>query len=70
VIGQWRQHYNTVRPHAALGYMPPAPGAYRVCVTTSLLQCGKRFLMFLGMKSSSPIRSGFCELEAGSALPD
>jgi transposase InsO family protein len=28
VIGQWRQHDNTVRPHAALGDRPPAPGAY------------------------------------------
>ena len=28
VIGQWRNQYNTVRPHAALGYRPPAPGAY------------------------------------------
>ena len=28
VIGQWRQQYNTVRPHSALGYRPPAPGAY------------------------------------------
>ena len=28
VIGQWRQQYNTVRPHAALGYRTPAPGAY------------------------------------------
>ncbi len=28
VIGQWRQQYNTMRPHAALGYRPPAPGAY------------------------------------------
>jgi len=28
VIGQWRQHYNQVRPHASLGYRPPAPGAY------------------------------------------
>ena len=25
VIEQWRQHYNTVRPHSALGYRPPAP---------------------------------------------
>ena len=23
----WRQHYNTVRPHSALGYRPPAPAA-------------------------------------------
>ena len=25
VIEQWRKHYNTVRPHSALGYKPPAP---------------------------------------------
>ena len=25
VIEQWRKHYNTVRPHSALGYQPPAP---------------------------------------------
>jgi putative transposase len=28
VIEQWRQQYNTMRPHSALGYRPPAPGAY------------------------------------------
>lgn len=27
LIEQWRQHYNTVRPHSALGYRPPAPRA-------------------------------------------
>ena len=25
VIENWRQHYNTVRPHSSLGYIPPAP---------------------------------------------
>ena len=25
VIEQWRIHYNTKRPHSALGYKPPAP---------------------------------------------
>jgi len=25
VIQQWRKHYNTVRPHSALRYRPPAP---------------------------------------------
>jgi transposase InsO family protein len=25
VIEQWRRHYKTVRPHASLGYHPPAP---------------------------------------------
>ncbi len=27
LIEQWRRHYNTVRPHRALGYRPPAPEA-------------------------------------------
>ena len=27
VIESWRQHYNTRRPHSALGYKPPAPAA-------------------------------------------
>jgi len=25
VIEEWRKHYNTVRPHSALGYRPPVP---------------------------------------------
>ncbi|MEO0637984.1 MAG: IS3 family transposase [Pseudomonadota bacterium] len=25
IIEKWRRHYNTVRPHSALGYRPPAP---------------------------------------------
>ena len=25
LIEMWRKHYNTVRPHSALGYKPPAP---------------------------------------------
>ena len=25
LIEQWRVHYNTIRPHSALGYRPPAP---------------------------------------------
>jgi putative transposase len=27
LIGEWRQEYNQVRPHSALGYRPPAPEA-------------------------------------------
>src|ERR671928_1898532 len=27
IIESWRVHYNTVRPHASLGYRPPAPPA-------------------------------------------
>jgi putative transposase len=25
IIESWRRHYNTKRPHSALGYRPPAP---------------------------------------------
>ena len=25
VIESWRRHYNSVRPHASLGFRPPAP---------------------------------------------
>jgi putative transposase len=28
VIEQWRKHYNTIRPHSALNYWPPAPQTF------------------------------------------
>jgi hypothetical protein len=28
VIERWRQHYNMIRPHSALGYHPPAPEVF------------------------------------------
>ena len=28
IIEDWRRHYNTVRPHSALGYRPPAPETF------------------------------------------
>ena len=28
LIEQWRRHYNTRRPHSALGYRPPAPEVF------------------------------------------
>jgi len=28
LIERWRRHYNTVRPHSALGYRPSAPEAF------------------------------------------
>ena len=27
IIEKWRKHYNTIRPHSALGSRPPAPEA-------------------------------------------
>jgi putative transposase len=30
VIEMWRKYYNTVRPHSALGYRPPAPAGWIV----------------------------------------
>ncbi len=35
LIEQWRRHYNTVRPHSALGYRPPAPEV--VCAPPPML---------------------------------
>jgi putative transposase len=28
VTESWRRHYNTIRPHASLGYKPPAPQVF------------------------------------------
>jgi len=28
VIEQWRKHYDTIRPHSALNYRPPAPQTF------------------------------------------
>jgi putative transposase len=28
VIESWRHHYNTIRPHASLGFKPPAPEVF------------------------------------------
>ena len=36
VIEQWRQHYNRVRPHSALGYRTPAPTAARLTVESRI----------------------------------
>ena len=48
LIEQWRNHYNTIRPHSALGYRPPAPEAtrhYRVDLISALdgLRTDQRF---------------------------
>ena len=48
LIELWRRHYNTVRPHSALGYRPPAPeaiGQQRVDPFCALegLQTDRRF---------------------------
>jgi putative transposase len=48
LIEQWRRHYNTIRPHSALGYRPPAPEAiqhHRVDLLSALdgLRTDQRF---------------------------
>ncbi len=47
LIEQWRRHYNTIRPHSALRYRPPAPQAiqhHRVDLSCALdgLQTDRR----------------------------
>ena len=48
LIERWRRHYNTIRPHSALGYRPPAPEAirhHRVALFSALdgLQTDQRY---------------------------
>ena len=40
LIKQWRQHYNTARPHSSLGYKPPTPETIipRVNMTTEVIK--------------------------------
>ncbi len=38
LIERWRREYNTVRPHSALGYRPPAPEAVWLPPTSASLQ--------------------------------
>ena len=35
LIERWRRHFNTVRPHSSLGYVPPVPEAIQPCLFTS-----------------------------------
>jgi transposase InsO family protein len=35
LVERWRQDYNTIRPHSALGYRPPAPEARQPCAVAS-----------------------------------
>jgi len=37
LIERWRQEYNQVRPHSALGYRPPAPEAIQPALMTATL---------------------------------
>jgi len=37
LIEMWRRHYNTIRPHSALGYRPPVPAS--ILVQSSEIQC-------------------------------
>ena len=48
LIEQWRRHYNSIRPHSAIGYRPPAPEAiqqHRVDLFSAMdgLQTDQRF---------------------------
>ena len=36
LIEEWRQHYNTIRPHSSLNYRPPAPETIQPLIQKSL----------------------------------
>jgi transposase InsO family protein len=41
LIEMWRQHYNMVRPHSSLGYLPPMPATILI-QSTQLQPIGYR----------------------------
>ncbi len=44
LIERWREHYNRVRPHSALGYRPPAPEAIAAGPPSASLRAVQRRL--------------------------
>lgn len=42
LIEMWRSHYNTVRPHSALGYRPPAPETIAAGPTSASLRSARQ----------------------------
>ena len=42
LIEMWRRHYNTVIPHSALGYRPPAPETIAAGPTSAALRSGQQ----------------------------
>lgn len=44
MIERWRQQYNTLRPHSALGYRPPAPEAILSSIWTASFASDQRNL--------------------------
>ncbi len=59
LVEQRRREYNTVRPHSALGYRPPAPEAVRPApwFLKSCRMPAYRFWVFVVDSSCSPSRS-------------
>ena len=41
LIGRWRDHYNTIRPHSSIGYLPPAPEAISPRPVSPTLRSGQ-----------------------------
>jgi hypothetical protein len=42
IIESWRRHYNTIRPHASIGYKPPAPRCSCLHSPRGRLRCADR----------------------------
>ena len=57
IIEKWRRHYNTKRPHSALGYRPPDPGTIVPMKTRPVMH--QHFIQW------GP--TGFCPIGADSA---
>lgn len=53
LVEQWRREYNTIRPHSARGYRPPAPEAVRP--SPWFLNRGARPLPLSGRKAPASL---------------
>ena len=72
VIESWRRHYNTVRPHASIGYRAPAPEVMRpisVVASARLSGCSSVEHTDDAMKWST-LSYGFCSRGGPDAEED
>ena len=69
LIEQWRKHYNTKRPHSALGYRPPAPESI-IPMETSLIGRRRRLDLYVQLSPIHSFSEHFLNLPLFSAMGD
>lgn len=72
IIETWRNHYNTKRPHSALGYRPPAPEAIVPMNHSSgaAHQAGRLLFQCTGLSQKKVFLGQCCNSETRLKGPD